>query len=1080
MSEEVVVPPFQHGGRLAAGTHLHWTLPDGLTRLVQRNGSTSVPVVPNRWLVTRTRRGRIDAQWVVDSDLLHDGDGIAYPVAAPDAGGVPFRRLGRKMPLSQWREGGGDRLAELTAVGYGEPAFAAYYPDCRSVFGLHDPAVKAVPSHDLSYDVVGWYADPGQDPMAARTGPGWRDAIAEDLGWTVPAGASRPTRTVCSARLVFRPAADPTRPQLRGESGVCVGLSPTEALAAHLGDSLAGSVLPGVTADEVENLLEALAFAGELESRPLDAGPALAAARHGAGFRAVPSGTLWTVRRADRPAPPALRQRREALRLPHEIGDLLDALNAAQEARDRAGHEAESGRERLFLDWHRYLTCAYPPDTAREPYPDPDEVRFFLEREVAALADRAARTDSGALDAARTALLDALRVFNAERAHPVAADFVLDRVAAPGHHVPAEPVVLLTGDAATPSDRHGRDGAGHPDGLLRCRITALPNLADLKALRGAAVVGGPGDTVWTHAPWHPVLLEWEAEFFPVGRDGDVRDYDPSYVTASHVLGDVDLEPRHQAPAKGANVYRGSTVLAPAAQPVLAARVLRYLAGHVPAEYAEATGAALSPEDFVKSPGAALAWYAAYGEDARLRTLVAIHAHLSEHERANLAQVLGGFNDALLMRRLTRQLPVADPLGFPSSRRFAATVAAAVGRDARHSPQPFADFNPIRAGSLRVRRLRIIDNFGVPHEVDTGRVVTSTRLRVPDRAGWAALPPRLAQPARLSFRWLDADHDQREMNDVPATSPVCGWVVPDDLDGALTFHAADGRPLGALVAVPGTGPALWRPVPGGGAPAAEAIAQPHLRAVAVALRDAGRERLGMLLADLDVLLAGVEPADHLQGPLTATALAVVRAEIDLQLRGLPAVHQDWNVFREDLGRAERETAGFTRVRFPVRVGSASRLDDGLVAYWAEDPDGGLGDVRLVDDTAMPETASVGTAVLETAFDLPPLRLTMLVDPRAPVHLTSGILPVKALRIPAAHYRDALAALRPLHFVAPILDDGPGTAALPVPSEPGRAWTWREREPSGWSAHAVAGGPPASAFPTEPTLREGWLTLDPVPE
>ncbi|ROO86109.1 hypothetical protein EDD29_3672 [Actinocorallia herbida] len=1092
LGERVTARPFQDGDfRLAAGLHLHWTLPDGLTRHVQRDGETSVPTVPNRWLVTRTRRGRVDAQWVVDSDLFDDaGDGVTYPVTGSEAGGLPFRRLGRKTPLSQWREsGGGDRVRPLTAVGYGEPAFAAFYPDCRSVFGFHDPAITGLsPEALLSYDVVGWYADPRQDPVTALTGTDWRDRLATDLGWSVHPAAPRPTRTVCSARVVFRPDVDPVSPLRTGDSGVCVGLSPTEALAAHLGETLAGTALPGVTADEVEELLESLSFAAELESRPLDAGPALAAARHAAGFRAVPSGTLWTVRRADGPAEPAVRQRREALRLPHAIGDLLDGLNAAQEAYDRAGQELRSRRERLFMDWHRYQLCAYPPDTARDSYPDPDEVRFFLEREIASLADRAARTGrgpeaapgtlAGALAAARAALLAALSVVNAAEARPVAAEFVLARVPAPGHHVPAEPVVLLTGDAATPSDRHGRDGADRPDGLLACRTARVDDFTNLTLLRHPVAAPSPRDTVWTHAPWHPVLLEWEAEFFPVGPggnlDGGLRDYDPAYLTANHTLGDVDLHvrPGHGTPVKAANVYSGSTVLSPGPRPVLSARVLRYLSGTILAPYTEATGAATAPEEFLRSPGAVLDWYAAHGPDRRLRTLVAIHAHLSEHEHDNLAQVLGGFNDALLMRRLTRQLPVADPLGFPDHRRFAAAVAEAVGPDALHAPHPLGDFTPIRTGALRIRRLRIIDNFGIPHEVDTEQITTSTRLRVPDRPGWAALPPRLAQPARLAFRWLDADHDLREMNDVPTTSPVCGWVMPDGLDDALAFFAADGTPLGSLVAAPGPGPAPWLPAPGGDTPTADAIAHPRLRAVAAALRDAGRERLGVLLGDLDALLAGVEPADYLQGPLTATALAVVRAELDLQLMGLPAVHQDWNVFRQDLRRAERETTGFPLVRFPVRVGSAARLDDGLVAYWAEDPEHapGLGEIRLADEAPL----------LETAPGLPPRRLTMLVDPRAPVHLTSGVLPVKALRIPAAHYRDVLAGLRPVHFVAPVLDDGPGTAALPVPAEPGRTWTWRERERSGWSAHKVTGGPPTADFPAEPTLREGWLTLDPVTE
>src|SRR5262245_64827746 len=71
LSEQILPIPFQDGNmRLKSGVHLHWTLPDALTRLVQRDGETAVRVVPNRWLVTRTTNGVVERQWVVESDFL--------------------------------------------------------------------------------------------------------------------------------------------------------------------------------------------------------------------------------------------------------------------------------------------------------------------------------------------------------------------------------------------------------------------------------------------------------------------------------------------------------------------------------------------------------------------------------------------------------------------------------------------------------------------------------------------------------------------------------------------------------------------------------------------------------------------------------------------------------------------------------------------------------------------------------------------------------------------------------------------------------------------------------------------------
>ncbi len=114
-----------------------------------------------------------------------------------------------------------------------------------------------------------------------------------------------------------------------------------------------------------------------------------------------------------------------------------------------------------------------------------------------------------------------------------------------------------------------------------------------------------------------------------------------------------------------------------------------------------------------------------------------------------------FNDALLMRRQRFQLPVADPLGFDDDQRFAATVAAAVGRRNRSAPQPLDDFNPIRAGALNLLRLRLIDSFGQTRELAWNEVVAAETLHPLDSRYPVVLPPRIVQPTRLNMRFLAA-------------------------------------------------------------------------------------------------------------------------------------------------------------------------------------------------------------------------------------------------------------------------------------------------------------------------------------
>ncbi|MFF6785687.1 hypothetical protein [Streptomyces sp. NPDC012510] len=1107
VSEIMTRTPFQDEDfRLKAGVHLHWALPDGLTRMTQgADGTTAVAAVPNRWLVTRSRNGQVEKDWIVESDYLSDDNpaAICYPV--PGAG-RPYKRLGRKMPLDVWRRST-DRsryLPELTAVGYGEPTFAAQYANCHSVFGFHDPDHPGVPPKGLRYEVLGWFDDPAQDPAAAlgagsaaRDGQSWQEVARQRFGWTASSAgpeAPPPGRVVCYAQLTFAATGIEPSPLLSDtddETGVCVGNTATEALAAHL-----GGVLPAMSADQVEELLEALAFADELESKPLDLGFGLSESRHSATFRDVPSGILWTLRRQDDTDGVSAedKQARERLTVPHALSDLLNLLNVAQTDVDRARHQLTSAREQLFADWYKYQLCAYPYDALLDSYPGQDEVQFFLRRSMGRLSEDSGRAEllDQRLRDARVAVEVSLKDFNA-LARSARSTFVLHEIPAPPYQLPNDPVVLFTGKAATPSDRHGQDGALHPQGLLECALVAegpadLSDPTSVRALRAAAVasvaklpVPNVAVTEWTDAPWHPTVLEWEVEFFPatIGNNNDPRDrgYSEDFVTGNYVLPprDVELQPVRQIPDKGANVYTGTTILSPSARPLLSSRVLRYLQGALLPLYNASGRPKVTREAFLSDPVPVLDWSDSHGVDERLVLLVRIYRHLAEHEDSNLSAALSGFNDALLMRKLTRQLPIADPLGFPDHQRFAADLAGAVGAETRHAPQPLSDFNPIRAGALRVLRMRVLDNFGTALDVDVSRLRTTTQLRMPEHPDWVAMPPRLAQPARLSFEWLDAEDDIRQTKGLPDTSPICGWLIPDHLDAGLAVYGADGSAIGKLLALPDAAQpqfAQWRNLPGGTAAPIEAIANSRLRAVVRRLRDTGPTDLGTFLEDLDTTLEYIEPQDYAQhrgrAVLMGRPLAVVRARVALEPMGRPANHQDWNVFRQDMGRTHRETNGFPLVRFPVRIGEHQLLDDGVLGFWLEDAAQRLG--PLWHDVRSPEDPLV------QALDAPPQYLTMLIDPRGTVHATAGILPTRSLRIPTGMFRDALEGMAVSFRTAPILTDA-DHIAVPLPDEPGYAWSWQEQRQTGQFEQADPPQPDAR-FPAQATLREGWLTLRPV--
>jgi hypothetical protein len=211
---------------------------------------------------------------------------------------------------------------------------------------------------------------------------------------------------------------------------------------------------------------------------------------------------------------------------------------------------------------------------------------------------------------------------------------------------------------------------------------------------------------------------------------------------------------------------------------------------------------------------------------------------------------------------------------------------------------------------------------------------------------------------------------------------------------------------------------------------------------------------------------------------------VRATLNLELQGLPAVHQAWNNFRQDLVRTSRDTDGFLGVRFPIRVGEFQQRNDGLLGYWCEQPDGTYdGDMFYSPESnraaGEPRDAQIQThddnpAPLMQTLNGAPIILSMLVDPRGGVQATSGILPAKIISIPPDQYVPALEAIEIAFLTAPVLT-GIDTLDLPLPVEAGYSWSWL---PDGGSSFGPVNL--QATFPAKQMIREGWLKLAPAPD
>jgi hypothetical protein len=1248
VSEEIVSTPFENQNLLLkAGVHLHWALPDSLTKARHSPESPDTqdfPRAPNRWLVTRCNAdGVVEKEWVVESDYLYPpgraGSGVAMPYRRGEP--QPFRRMGRRVELSDEGRERGEYYPKLTAVGYGEPTFAAFYPNCHSVFGFFD-ADYSGKNDGRQYYVTGWYSDPEQDGLrtlvrdsqllrpndltdaaglavklrdaadpltlylrgqfsaaareqlrqyagpaaptealrkvladelnrqlkgglfepglfahvaltaetralmdrrpqglellrlnrllleeafpaeVARSLPPTR-AVEENFKWTLtlPEGQDFPARMLCYAKLVFGEAKDE---RLKGErpdeqsATVAVGNTGAEALSACVAQTLGGDA----SKQTVEDHLEALNLSSSLEHLQLDVAPKFYEARHEKGFAAVPGGTLWAVRaESDADSAADAGGEPQGITLPDEMARLLNAVNVRQAEYDRAWQEIESLRVQLFSDWYKYMLCAYPPEDARDAYPDIDEVESYIEGSVASLNRKIARAgtlalndgggrvvglaspgENGAVSAGATvgsaatlaaALAEAVNKLQAfVDSHGEAGQaYRLKQVSGPRYWRPTEPSVLIEGSVAKSPDRHGQDGRPG-DGLLETQLLAGADAADPSEQnlrrrvreRIAEIGGGPeanfAFSTWEGQPWNPFLLEWEVEVFPVEHKSNLDPatgrYHEDFIADNYQLAEneVDLffKPDRGATTNAANVYSGRSILTPHAGVQLARQAEAYLTKEVLPQYYKKKRVLMSGRGsgfLAGNMDAIQEWYETDAKSPLLGAqkreedtgLTAIRAWQALKNSDSVSQSLSGFNEALLMHRQTPQLDVGDPLGFDDYLPFADAVRDAVRDSIYSAPEPLNDFNPIRSGAMKILRLRLVDTFGQVKDLDVTNLLTSEPLGDDGDAPLVNLPPRLVQPARVNFRWLSAEADTQEMNDHPATTPICGWVLANNLDNSLMIYDSRGKALGSLVKKDS---AVWVPAPGGrGAADVDEISNPHLQKMVAAVRRWGADFLDDFITAIDSAVENIEPENFAQHQdlalLMGRPLALVRASVNLELKGLPVVHQGWNEFRQDMRREARDDNGFSRVRFPIRVGDYRQFNDGTVGYWRESGEGYEDEVFYApqsDEDVKFKGAHLKThktdpeaMVFFQSVQSAPQILSLLLDPRGVVHAITGILPAKAISIPPDQYAAALQAIEITFLSTPVLTDA-GKIHLPLPAEAGYQWSWLQQDARGaWS-------------------------------
>lgn len=1141
ISENIVSPPFQNRNlHLAPGLHLYWSLPKALKTGKQIEQGLIFPTVPNRWLIRCLSAGKSDRLWIVESDYLappdqintqnSDSQGVCIPYPAQPEQGIyqPFRYLGRQLDFSDWCNDQGSHKywgEKLTAIGYGEPSFLAFYPNCHSVFGCHDKHYDSEDS-DLSYEILGWHSHGKFDYVRSLIEANKKASLSltellqllqEAAQWQIKGDQPdepSPLKTLYYGCLKFQPDEDSSnRPTSQVDDTVVLANSGTEALSAYLADRESPTDLQ--EKHQLENQLEALQLLSVMKKERFDLDQALAEARHEKGFVAQNSGLIWrieSIESNEENSPEyAIGQQQQGtpppLNLPLPLAQDLQQLNCLQEQQNHTQHQINSRRQQLFADWYKYLICLHPPIDHLNHYPRPELVRaFLLEHEISELDPKLISLQNEAINAQRDQIQTQLTAFNLELKQaatqsPKLRQYELKSVPAPRYWQPNDPVVMVVSPTKKSSSSSRTPASADP--YLTCFLHSDPDQNDCENDYGKLFNRSLLDqlaqaiqtstqltdhdrdrftSIWRSQPWQPFLLEWEVEVTSLRSD---RTYAQDFIERHYedLNGAIEFQPRYpdlsnsSVPQK--DVYNGRSFLSSYASDQHKQQISAFFAQLSDVQlFCKDEGIELTPgwldahcqrlKDWLKATPSPSSQYA-----QRQRPLHLLDIYQSLDQIDCLSQVLNGFNQALLGRKQTLQLGVDDPIGFEVDQEFVEIMRQAIQDSIISAPQPLSYFNPIRSGTLKILRLRLVDTFGQVRDVNWTNTVTPEHLKAM-QGNAVSLPPRIVQPARINFRWLSGKDDREEAITHQETNPICGWLLPNRLDKTLEIYNADGQSLGELE-IAKVGDERWRSAPAS-AFAVESIDEidnPNLERVVAYLNESNdpflEEFMQSAMAAWDQIDPDMADSNPSQALIMGQPIAVVRASLNLQLQGQPAINQDWNIFKQELEQfrrntfrqntlGERETNGFTTVRFPFYLGNHRNLSDGLIAYWPETQQGNKivlsSSVYIPLDRGKnstvnyldPKTKIVLKQIVRThepfyqTLESPPQFITALVDPRANVQVVSGILPTKSIQIPPEYYVDILNKLSITFMVAPILS--PGLVSIPLADAVDCSWSWIE--------------------------------------
>lgn len=984
---------FEMGDVHRAGAHLHFILPDALTHA----GEHGYPAVPDRYLVTRLygkKEGRIAVKcFLVESNFMSRdssyGDSVTIPLFQKKDPRKNWRYLGRSYETGNVpeKQESDEYLEKLTALGPGDPMFAAYYPSCSSVFGFYDPLEDVEPGTTLTYFVAGYYSDPAKDPFYGVGSGEDLEKILTEMQLSVPGDQRVWSQCVLFGEITgvrWEGREADYSPEPSGAINVAVGHTSAEALAA---------VAARMTdkPEETERMITALQYDLADSDEFPDGNYKMDDEIYLRQFQRVEGENvvfrLNLVREKDTRS---------------VSGKLFSDVMCAGERLAKEKRKLTSLRKKLYTVWEQYMHCYEDPDRTPKGIPSREEMLGEIRR----IAGGEILKQKNRIAYRERYLRQCQEVFS----KAAGALGQMEETAGNPFYIPKDPVILLSGDGVKRAYAFGEDGRFTQDGTMPCQteivhinvptgeiLSCLEEVPDLHGYLGgyeellcqALVLSGdclpliqkrtgkieildhkPSEIAcnWYHREPITLWMAWEALYLPTSGD----------TAPDTTLGDWRWDENDTN-----YVYTGGKKPEQLSGHRLSGRIV--LTPH----------ATLQMSQQMESWGAR---HPEYGGMTQMAKKV--------RELGVVSQNMDGFTKSMLSLRNTFQFPVMGAGGDEAEIQAVRDEAS----NEQLSLDPGYPVRHLRGGMMGLCRIDMIGTFGQVQKVidesyfSKNRIIYAGTMESVDER-YALLSPAFHDPVRLVFRFHSALDDHLLSSASPETSPVYGIILPELINRRLLIYEAGGKYVGSVntayrgnkrvsVWVSGYDPKqLFDETPFGDKRLRDYVS--GILGTEYALRD---------VLDLMEQYYEKKLIPEAKKQIWGRPFVLVRCGIKLEFDGQPEYDKSFSAFgKYDTKQAEQ-------IRIGVRIGGMDRVTDGVLGCFE---DGGdfrgfypcFPSVRSCDGKYFRQSDGTESCLIGLCAAEGEKMLTLVMEPRGKITVQTGLMPGMSLELDGSHGQEA---------------------------------------------------------------------------